>query len=385
MKKMYLLINSLNGGGAEHVAARLSHSFSEKYDLKVLTLMPFTRDDYSFSGEKVSLYKYYTGKTWISKIKSVAKQIDKMASVDKPIVMLSFLQNSNLCLMMTKFRCKKIISIRNYLDFQYTGYKKFLWKILIKIYFNKADTIVSVSKMLNQDMINRYHCKSEKCQYIYNPYDVKTLFAQSKLPLQEKEKEFFDQHTVICNVGHLSPQKGQFSLVRILDELRKNGKNYGLVIVGKKEGAYAMKLVSLVKEYGLEEHVLFTGIQENPYKYIGKSFCFVFPSLYEGFPNALVEAMACRIPVIASDCKSGPREILIDANGKKYGVLVSCNSKKWIDKKCILEKNEREMIDAIKKLENDASYFESMSELAFKRAESFETDVIVSKWKEILD
>ena len=60
----------------------------------------------------------------------------------------------------------------------------------------------------------------------------------------------------------------------------------------------------------MDNYILFSGRQRNPYNYLKNSNCYVFPSLFEGFPNALVEAMICGLPVISSDCKSGPKEIL---------------------------------------------------------------------------
>jgi len=63
---------------------------------------------------------------------------------------------------------------------------------------------------------------------------------------------------------------------------------------------------------GNSNSVLITGYQENPFKFISRSDVYVLSSLFEGFPNAMVEAMACGCPVIATDCKSGPKEILYE-------------------------------------------------------------------------
>lgn len=103
-----------------------------------------------------------------------------------------------------------------------------------------------------------------------------------------------------------------------------------LAILGRGELEDYLK--QLACEMDLEKDVYFLGFQKNPFKFISKSKIYVFPSLYEGFPNALCEAMACGVTVISSDCKSGPREILapetnIDGETKiieyaKYGMLL---------------------------------------------------------------
>src|SRR5699024_1749281 len=81
-----------------------------------------------------------------------------------------------------------------------------------------------------------------------------------------------------------------------------------LIILG--EGYLFEYLNELVKQFELENDVFFLGYQENPFKYIARADIYVLPSLHEGFPNALCEAMACGKPVVSTDCPSGPREIL---------------------------------------------------------------------------
>lgn len=381
--KIYFIINSLNGGGAEHVAARISNQLVQHYDMKILTLRPFTDNDYNFSGDKVSLSAYYKGISWFSKIRSIAKKIDEMAIEDKPIFMISFLQNSNLCLMMTKYKCKKIVSIRNYIEYQYSGYKLLMWKFFVKKYFKRADYVVSVSKLINDEMSEKYGIPQKKCVCIYNPYDLDNISKQANMELPERYKEFFEK-TVICNVGHLSKQKGQFHLVRILPELKKIIPNIGLVIIGNKESEYANKLKLLAKDLGVEDLVLFTGIEKNPFTFIKKSFCFVFPSLYEGFPNALAEAMAIGIPVIACDCKSGPREILTSTNGKQYGFLLDDEQYDWLPKTEKLTENEMKIINIISELYHNEVMYNKYCNLSLVRSEDFSINTIMEEWYKLL-
>ena len=378
---LYLVINSLHGGGAERVASRLSSVWSKDYNLKVISLMPFTDNDYLFCGEKVSVYDYYKGLTWIGKIKSASKRIDELAIVDKPIAIIAFLQNANLCVSYTKYKTKKILSIRNYLDKQYTGVKKFIWTVLVKNQFVKADYVVSVSKLINQEMHSKYGISSKKCACIYNPYDIDSISVLKVEELSQEETLFFDNHKVLCNVGHLSAQKGQYHLIRILPELLKHDPSYRVAIIGKDNSSYASKLKELSLAYGVKDNVLFTGITSNPYKYISRSHCFVFTSLYEGFPNALVEAMVCGVPVISTDCPSGPSEIL---GNNKYGYLEKYDDSVWRDISEPLTSSEKSIIQDIIKLE-DSDIYSHFKNAAIERSSMFTLQEIALEWVKLID
>src|SRR5699024_8973667 len=142
---------------------------------------------------------------------------------------------------------------------------------------------------------------------IYNFYDIEKILELSKEPLTVQDAKIFENPTIVT-VGRLAEQKGQWHLIRALNKVKKEIPDVKLIILG--EGELEDYLKKLVNDYKLTENVHFLGFQKNPFKYITKSDMYVFPSLYEGFPNALAEGMVCGLPVISSDCESGPREIL---------------------------------------------------------------------------
>ena len=380
---LFVILNSLHGGGAEHVASRLSMVWGNNRKLVVISLQPLTAEDYEFSGECVSIAGSYTGVTWIGKLKNAAKVIDQLAESYRPDAMISFLQNSNLCLMLTTYRCKKIISIRNYIPQQYSGVKLKIWEYLIRRYFPKADYVVSASQLINTQMSQKYAILQSKCRCIYNPYSIDEIVECSKEGLNSEEQAFYAEHAVISNVGHVSRQKGQLHLIRILPELRKKIPNAGLVIVGKDTGEYADELKKLCEDVGVSEHVLFAGKQKNPYKFVNKSRVFAFPSLFEGFPNALVEAMICGIPVISSNCKSGPEEILTPVDGKEYGVLLPVDPNEYSGN-VQLSDVEKQWVEAIWMMICEEGVSSRYVTLAEDRVKDFSIDTIAEEWEKIL-
>lgn len=381
--KLFLIINSFYGGGAEHVASRLSGEFNKKYDLCCISLQQSSGQDYPFIGKKIFL-KEPSSRVWPLRIKDFAKQIDELARYYNPITMISFLQNANLALAITSYKCRKIISVRNYLPRLHTGLKSVIWKFLIRKYYNNVNFVVSVSNVISESMYLDYGVKKDKCVTIYNPYNIDIILHEAKEPIDECSSEFYSSHCVISVMGNLSVAKGHYHLIRLLPELRKIIQNVGLVIIGKDKG-YLTRLSRLAKDLGVKEHVYFTGHQMNPYKYVYRSDCFVFPSLWEGFPNALVEAMICGKPVIAANCLSGPGEIL-SPNGKdKYGILMPDDVTPWLDATKPLTLIEKKYIENIVSILTDNREKEYYSNQSLVRAMDFKIDSIVKQWFKIIE
>jgi glycosyltransferase involved in cell wall biosynthesis len=121
---------------------------------------------------------------------------------------------------------------------------------------------------------------------------------------------------VVLGAGRLDQQKDFPTLIRAFAAVRSK-RAARLVILG--EGPERARLESLVEELGIGEHVRLPGFVSNPFSYMARAAVFVLSSAWEGMPGVLIQAMACGAPVVATDCESGPREVL--ASGK-YGRLV---------------------------------------------------------------
>ncbi len=178
-----------------------------------------------------------------------------------------------------------------------------------------ADAIVAVSDGVAEDMCRVSGLPRSRVTTVYNPIDFRNLSAMAREPLEEP---WFapGQPPVILAIGRLEVQKNFPNLLRAF-ALVKHQMPARLIILG--EGSERERLTALLAEMGLEGDVLLPGFVGNPASYMARSAVFAMSSSWEGMPVALIEALALGIPVVSTDCPSGPSEVL---DRGKYGDLV---------------------------------------------------------------
>lgn len=191
--------------------------------------------------------------------------------------------------------------------------KRWVLKQLNQILWHRVDALVCVSK----DMVKQYEAIFGRTKYqcIYNVVVDSEIYDKMAVPVDDRWLN--DSSTpLVITAGRLAPEKGFPDLINAMKVLSKSTKAR-LAILG--DGPLRQELESLIKEQGLSDTVRLLGFQENPYKYFSKAKVFVLSSYVEGLPNVLVEAMACGVTPVSTNCPTGPEEVL---KGGKYGYLV---------------------------------------------------------------
>lgn len=313
-KHIGLMIGALNSGGAERVVSHLSHILSETYHVHVI-LFEDTHIEYECGGVMHTLNvpsKLGSPLVKIGLLFRRASSLAKLIRQEKIECVISFLDSPNFVNLLSNIKCcRKVISIRNYSGLE--NKQSLLGRIVdfaMKLVYRKADCVVTVSKLIEQDFCKHYNIPENKITTIYNPYNFEDILSKGNMPLTDAERLFYDGHFVFVNVGRIMYQKGIWHLVKAFKAVYDQHPEARLVLVG--EDLSNGNLVKLIGELGLQDAVLLTGRTRNPYQYMKNAQCYVLSSLFEGFPNAMVEAMVCGCPIIAADCKSGPREILCE-------------------------------------------------------------------------
>jgi glycosyltransferase involved in cell wall biosynthesis len=240
---------------------------------------------------------------------------------ERPVALLATLYANIIALWarrMTGIPQRLILNEQNTLSSVSNGEKDLRWKLypeLAKWFYPWADAVTAVSQGVADDLSLTTRLSPSRIQVIYNPIVTPALQKKSATLLEDPWFRT-GEPPVVLGVGRLTAQKAFNVLIEAFAQVRKS-QPARLVILG--EGEERPILEALIKQLGLEQAVKLPGFVANPYPYMAHAALFVLSSRWEGLPTVLVEAMSLRTPVVATDCPSGPQEIL--KNGQ-YGQLV---------------------------------------------------------------
>ncbi|MGD2138190.1 MAG: glycosyltransferase [Gammaproteobacteria bacterium] len=195
------------------------------------------------------------------------------------------------------------------------GIRLWLRRVPIRLLYPRIDCIIAVSEGVRQDTVAIAGIDPTRIEVVRNPVITPRLLELAQAATPHPWLDNVDI-PVILGAGRLTVQKDFATLIRAFSRLAED-RPCRLLILGK--GRQEAKLRTLAGELKVGDRVGFPGFTENPYAYMARAGLFVLSSRWEGSPNVLTEAMALGTPVVATDCPSGPREIL--ANGR-HGPLV---------------------------------------------------------------
>lgn len=345
----------MNGGGAEKVAKLLANEFN--YRGINIDLVLFRKEGPYLvgieSGINLVILKYN------SAFKNLFQLIKYLKKTDSTSI-ISFMTYVNvvviLASLLSGYSGRLFISERNDIierhksNFSIHGY---ISNILAKILYQIPNQIICISKGV-ENSLKKFIPLKISTRVIYNPLTIKIVSNS----VNKNSNQF-----TILSIGRLSKQKNFSLLLEAFDLVKKQTEaRVKLVILGEGEKRDELELI--INKLNLNDDVIMPGFVSNPEEHMLKSDLFVLSSSWEGFGNVIVEALACGLPVISTDCRSGPAEIL--QNGR-IGKLVPIG-----DKFALAD-------SIVEHIENPNKY--STREERIDRSKDFSKDIIVDQYQ----
>lgn len=399
-KRILFVVSTLDTGGAQKVLSNLVLGMPDEYEIDIL-LNDTDSIVYPYKGTLISLglKKQDNKQSILYQCKVLIKRILKLKKLKRTqnyTAAISFLDSANVANILTGNRhCKTVLTVHNNLT-QSASLKiyRYLVNPVVKCLYGKADKVIAVSKGIEYDLIHNLKLSSHNIETIYNGHDIEKIrqMVESKEELlQEKEDRDFP---VIVTMGRMSYQKGQWHLIRALKKVKEEYPDIRLLALG--EGELYNEQLELVKECGLEKNVEFCGFRKNPFAVLAKCKIFVLSSMFEGFPNALIEALACGAVCITTDFKSGAREILapelpIEGDEKlgvykaSYGIITPVCDGKWRSGEEKLTKEEELLASGICTLLKDEKLYNEYKAKTGEAVRELYVAQMIEKWMEVID
>lgn len=380
-KNVMLLIGYLQNGGAEHSIIKLAKELTKKHNV-ILVVVSKRDQDYETSVPIIEIPELKDKRRKILGVYKIRK-LKKQYKID---VTISYTTVFNFYNVLSKYKDKTIISIRNHLSTKKEGAKATL---LHKISIRLCDKIVCCSKSVKQDQLENYHAKSNKTMVITNFCDLEEVKMAAEKKLEKKDQLILNDKLIVT-IARLTPHKGHKHIIKAMSLVVKKEKNARLVILGR--GPMLEELEQLAKKYHLSKNIFFLGFRSNPYQFLNKAKCFVLASDYEGFPNVIIEALACGTPVIATDSPGGSKEILMKEDSSKntvdilktdYGILIPSFINEHNETH--ITNNEKILADAILDLLQNQDTYNYYRQKSLKRISAYKSDKVMKDWLKVIE
>lgn len=356
--KICLIGITLSNGGAQKIHAILSNFFLSK-NIDVHNVVILDEVTYEFSGELLNLGKLKDkGNGVLNNLKRflVLKKYIKKNNFDYIIdVRTRNNQLKEFLIAKLVYKVPYVTMIHSYNTDWYFPKSDFIAKNI----FSNAYGIVCVSKEIESKVKKKYGYK--KVKTIYNPLEIDKIVALSK------ENTDLDFEYVLA-VGRMvfDNNKQLDKIIQAYASSRLPIKNIKLVLLG--DGPQKEYLQDLAKTEKIEDKVVFLDFQDNPFKFMKSAKFTILASKNEGLPNTITESLACGVPVVSFDCKSGPKELL--ENGKN-GLLVE-------------DQNFEELVKAMNEMNENETLLATCRENAFESIQRFSVEKIGAEWLEYL-
>ena len=381
-KNLMLMVPMLHQGGFERVCVKTARLMQEYYNVYILI---FSSKDinYDVKGLNVIDIDVPSQKGLVNKVINVFKRVSKTKKIKKELgidISYSFGSSANYVNTLSNAGERVLTGLRCQTDMENRGQ--------VKLFCRKSTQVLSCSKEIVRQLKDDFDY--QRSTYIYNPLDVEDV--QNKGCESVDDFPFVgDDIKVISCMARNDYIKGIWHLLKAFSLAQVKHPEARLIVLGAGNWD---KYKEMAKALGVKDKVAFPGLRKNPFPYVAGSDLYVCSSNHEGFPNAVLEAMALKKPVISADCKTGPREILLgdeeyesllkripDGSSTKepiqgdFGVLVpDMDQEENFDPEHITE-GERILSNEIVRLLDDEKLLKSYSERAYSRALFYTPDM----------
>ncbi|MBN1186778.1 MAG: glycosyltransferase [Bacteroidales bacterium] len=384
-----VLINSLQHGGAERIALNIFLSLSSQGEDILLIVLKKSVEQYQVDSPNIiylSVNSYLDRGLSVKKIlvypKLLLKFIKLIKEKEIKVVQSHLFTSSILNVLARILGGKQEVQIVNHMLVSYEKSAGIVGKLKIaslRFTYKRANKLISISQKMKMD-IDKLILKDKKVEHIVipNPHDIEGIVAKSKEGCNDFN--FNPEKKYIVSAGRLVDRKKTDMLLRAFSIVKQRNQQMELIVLG--DGENIVNLKNLARELKISDAVHFLGFSSNPFKYISRSDLFVLSSESEGLPNAVIEALICKVPILSTDCPTGPREILAPESDynlqltdkyeiAEYGMLVPVN-------------NAEILAEAIVYFFENSEELKLKTEHGFLYAQKFASEIIIKQYKHIL-
>ena len=365
--RLLILLPNLGGGGIERLTLNVIRSIDqERYEV---TLLVHERD-----GPLVGIAEEFVTVRYIvngpySRWNTPRLLLETLREMNRSDICLAVNEGraATLGLIAAKTLRVPIVGVVNFDWRTYISDRANSWRQGIGLQLYRYMTRVIAVSQGAADSLKRFtRVRAGNIHVISVPQIIADLEARSRHPIPDGLGVYFKKPTVVA-VGRLSYQKGLDFLIQAHASLVARGVEHNLILVG--DGELKGDLVSLAAELGVKDSVMFAGFQRNPLPFVTAATVFALPSRSEGQPLALAEALICGAAIVASDCFSGPREML---DGGTAGILIDVGD---VD----------ELANSIERVISDQDLRTRLKTNAKRRSLMFDHQTVGRQWQEVLE
>lgn len=413
-QNVLFFIFRLYGGGAERIVSNLSQAWSSKYNVKI-AVYDLEERTYPYGGELIRIKLPFAenvaknGK--IARLVRLLTLVVKLRRLKKQYAIhscISFAEQANIINILSG-RSRTIISVRTTLTEEMKSAPRMrVLQSLIRILYNRAYRVITPSSGIAADLVQHFGVHSGKVLVIPNYLDRERIDRLCHEPLKDPSLIGLFRYDVLLHVGRITPAKGLWLAFHVFKVLKQDYPQLKLVSVGEgeSEASFKKEIVEYAKTIGLkvadleageavqfDADVFFLGFQSNPFQMMRNSKLLIFPSVFEGFPNTILESLECRLPVVAADCNTGPAMILQPdqaIEGKrtrfalaKYGVLAPALTSTALNA-TIAQEVIDEWTKAVQCLLGDDTLRTRYIHSGTERVNAFDKKVILDQWEKLV-